>query len=84
MTAQTLDGTAILNTIKAELAQRVAVLAEAGIVPGIGTVLVGENPASRWYVGAKHKDAAEIGVRSLRRDLPATAALAALPSSNRN
>ena len=76
MTAQTLDGTAILNTIKAELAQRVAVLAEAGIVPGIGTVLVGENPASRWYVGAKHKDAAEIGVRSLRRDLPATATLA--------
>ncbi len=42
-------------------------------MPGLGTVLVGEDPGSRWYVGAKHKDSAEIGVTSIRRDLPATA-----------
>ena len=70
---QTLDGTATLKTIKAELAARVAALKERGIVPGLGTVLVGDDPGSHWYVGAKHKDCAEIGITSLRRDLPATA-----------
>jgi methylenetetrahydrofolate dehydrogenase (NADP+)/methenyltetrahydrofolate cyclohydrolase len=73
MTAQTLDGTATLKTIKAELAERVAALKERGIVPGLGTVLVGDDPGSQWYVGAKHKDCAEIGITSIRRDLPATA-----------
>jgi methylenetetrahydrofolate dehydrogenase (NADP+) / methenyltetrahydrofolate cyclohydrolase len=73
MTAQTLDGTATLKTIKAELAERVAALEERGIVPGLGTVLVGDDPGSHWYVGAKHKDCAEIGITSIRRDLPATA-----------
>jgi len=73
MTAQKLDGTATLKTIKAELTQRVATLKEHGIVPGLGTVLVGDDPGSHWYVGAKHKDCAEIGITSLRRDLPATA-----------
>ena len=73
MTAQTLDGTATLKTIKAELAERVAALKERGIVPGLGTVLVGDDPGSHWYVGAKHKDCAEIGITSIRRDLPATA-----------
>ena len=73
MTAQTLDGTATLKTIKAELAARVAALKERGIVPGLGTVLVGDDPGSHWYVGAKHKDCAEIGITSIRRDLPATA-----------
>src|SRR5215203_91025 len=76
MTAQTLDGTATLKTIKAELAERVAVLKEGGIVPGLGTVLVGDDPGSHWYVGAKHKDCAEIGITSVRRDLPATASQA--------
>jgi methylenetetrahydrofolate dehydrogenase (NADP+)/methenyltetrahydrofolate cyclohydrolase len=71
--AQTLDGTATLKTIKAELAERVAALKERGIVPGLGTVLVGDDPGSQWYVGAKHKDCAEIGITSIRRDLPATA-----------
>ena len=71
MTAQTLDGTATLATIKAELTERVAVLAERGVVPGLGTVLVGDDPGSRWYVGAKHKDCASIGIASIRRDLPA-------------
>ena len=73
MTAQILDGTATLKTIKAELAERVAALKERGIVPGLGTVLVGDDPGSHWYVGAKHKDCAEIGITTIRRDLPATA-----------
>ena len=73
MTAQTLDGTATLKAIKAELAERVAALKERGVTPGLGTVLVGDDPGSHWYVGAKHKDCAEIGIESIRRDLPATA-----------
>ncbi|MFV0462176.1 MAG: bifunctional methylenetetrahydrofolate dehydrogenase/methenyltetrahydrofolate cyclohydrolase [Nostocoides sp.] len=76
MTAITLDGQAILTQIKAELAQRVQGLAASGIVPGLGTVLVGDDPGSRWYVSAKHKDCAEIGVRSIRHDLPASASMA--------
>jgi methylenetetrahydrofolate dehydrogenase (NADP+)/methenyltetrahydrofolate cyclohydrolase len=68
-----LDGTATLAAIKAELTERVAALAAAGRRPGLGTVLVGDDPASRWYVNAKHKDCAAIGVTSIRRDLPATA-----------
>jgi methylenetetrahydrofolate dehydrogenase (NADP+) / methenyltetrahydrofolate cyclohydrolase len=71
MTARILDGKATLASIKAELTERVAKLAEQGIVPGLGTVLVGDDPASRWYVNAKHKDSAEIGIASIRRDLPA-------------
>ena len=71
MTAQRLDGTATLKTIKAELTERVAKLEERGVVPGLGTVLVGDDPGSHWYVGAKHKDCAELGITSLRRDLPA-------------
>jgi methylenetetrahydrofolate dehydrogenase (NADP+)/methenyltetrahydrofolate cyclohydrolase len=72
--ATTLDGTAILSTIKEELKARVAALAARGVVPGLGTVLVGDDPASHWYVGAKHRDCAEIGITSLRRDLPADSA----------
>ena len=73
MTARILDGKATLATIKAELKGRVAVLASRGVVPGLGTVLVGNDPGSTWYVGAKHRDSAEIGITSIRRDLPATA-----------
>ena len=73
MSAVILDGKATLATIKAELTVRVAALAQRGIVPGLGTVLVGDDPGSRWYVAAKHKDCAEIGVTSIRRDLPGTA-----------
>jgi methylenetetrahydrofolate dehydrogenase (NADP+) / methenyltetrahydrofolate cyclohydrolase len=73
VTAQTLDGKSTLKAIKAELAERVAKLRELGAVPGLGTVLVGDDPGSRWYVGAKHKDCAEIGIESIRVDLPATA-----------
>ena len=76
MTAQILDGKAILATMKAELTERVASLRARGVTPGLGTVLVGDDPASQWYVSAKHRDCAEIGITSLRRDLPATASLA--------
>lgn len=73
MTAQKLDGTATLKAIKADLTERVAKLRAQGVVPGLGTVLVGDDPGSHWYVGAKHKDCAEIGIESIRVDLPATA-----------
>ena len=75
MTAVTLDGRATLAAIKEELTGRVAALRAAGVVPGLGTVLVGDDPGSRWYVNAKHKDSKEIGVNSIRRELPATATL---------
>ena len=75
MTAQTLDGKAILATIKQELRGRVEALAAQGITPGLGTVLVGDDPGSSWYVNAKHKDCAEIGLSSIRRDLPADSSL---------
>ena len=68
--ARILDGTATAATIKAELTERVAALAARGIVPGLATVLVGDDPGSRWYVGGKHKDCAEVGIASIRRDLP--------------
>ena len=73
VTAQKLDGTATAAAIKDELKGRVAALRERGVVPGLGTVLVGDDPGSKWYVGAKHKDCAEIGIESIRVDLPATA-----------
>ncbi|MDQ6642054.1 MAG: bifunctional methylenetetrahydrofolate dehydrogenase/methenyltetrahydrofolate cyclohydrolase [Actinomycetota bacterium] len=80
MTAQILDGTATLKAIKAELTERVAKLREQGVTPGLGTVLVGDDPGSHWYVGAKHKDCAAIGITSLRRDLPASATQAEVES----
>ncbi len=71
MTAQILDGKATASQIKAELTQRVAALREKGVVPGLGTILVGDDPGSQWYVAGKHRDCAEVGIASLRRDLPA-------------
>jgi methylenetetrahydrofolate dehydrogenase (NADP+) / methenyltetrahydrofolate cyclohydrolase len=76
VTATILDGKATLAAIKGELSTRVAALAERGIVPGLGTVLVGDDPGSKWYVNAKHKDCAEVGISSIRRDLPAAASQA--------
>jgi methylenetetrahydrofolate dehydrogenase (NADP+) / methenyltetrahydrofolate cyclohydrolase len=73
--ATVLDGKAILATIKDELRGRVAALAERGVTPGLGTVLVGHDPGSRWYVTAKHRDCAEVGIHSIRRDLPGTSSL---------
>jgi methylenetetrahydrofolate dehydrogenase (NADP+)/methenyltetrahydrofolate cyclohydrolase len=76
VTAQILDGKATLAAIKADLTVRVAALAEQGVVPGLGTVLVGDDPGSTWYVAGKHKDCAEVGITSIRVDLPATASQA--------
>ncbi len=73
VTAQLLDGTAAAAAIKADLRQRVAALHERGVTPGLGTVLVGDDPGSRWYVNGKHKDCAEVGIESMRIDLPADA-----------
>jgi methylenetetrahydrofolate dehydrogenase (NADP+) / methenyltetrahydrofolate cyclohydrolase len=73
VTAQRLDGTATATAIKSELMSRVAALHERGTRPGLGTILVGDDPGSRWYVNGKHKDCAEVGIESIRIDLPATA-----------
>jgi len=73
MGARILDGKATAAVIRRELRDRVAVLTAAGRTPGLGTVLVGDDPGSHAYVTGKHRDCAEIGIVSIRRDLPATA-----------
>jgi methylenetetrahydrofolate dehydrogenase (NADP+) / methenyltetrahydrofolate cyclohydrolase len=73
MTATILDGKATAAEIRADLALRVAKLTAAGATPGLGTVLVGDDPGSRAYVAGKHRDCAEVGIRSIRKDLPADA-----------
>ena len=73
VSATILDGKAAAAEIRADLAVRVARLREQGIVPGLGTVLVGDDPGSRSYVAGKHRDCAEVGLTSLARELPATA-----------
>ncbi|WP_433080668.1 bifunctional methylenetetrahydrofolate dehydrogenase/methenyltetrahydrofolate cyclohydrolase [Dactylosporangium sp. CA-052675] len=73
MTATILDGKATATAIKDELRARVAALTARGITPGLGTVLVGDDPGSHAYVAGKHRDCAEVGIASIRRDLPATA-----------
>ena len=73
MTAVILDGKATAATIKEDLAKRVAALTRAGIVPGLGTVLVGDDPGSHAYVAGKHRDSVQVGIASIRRDLPADA-----------
>jgi methylenetetrahydrofolate dehydrogenase (NADP+)/methenyltetrahydrofolate cyclohydrolase len=73
VTAQILDGKATAAAIRADLRQRVARLAEQGIVPGLGTVLIGDDPGSRSYVAGKHRDCAQVGVASIQRELPASA-----------
>ncbi|MFL6181325.1 MAG: bifunctional methylenetetrahydrofolate dehydrogenase/methenyltetrahydrofolate cyclohydrolase [Actinomycetes bacterium] len=70
MAATILDGKATAAAVKAELATRVSVLKEQGINPGLGTILVGDDPGSHAYVGGKHRDCAEVGIASIRRDLP--------------
>lgn len=70
MTARKLDGKATAAAIKQELAIRVAALRERGIVPGLGTVLVGDDPGSQIYVNGKHRDCHEVGISSIRVDLP--------------
>ncbi len=78
MSAAILDGKATAAAIKAEVRQRVAALAAQDVVPGLGTVLVGDDPGSRWYVNGKHRDSEEVGIASIRRDLPETVTQAEL------
>ena len=75
MTAIILDGKATAKTIKNELAQQVQALKAKGITPGLGTLLVGDDPGSHAYVAGKHRDCEEVGVHSVRIDLPATASV---------
>lgn len=71
--AKVLDGAACARQIKDELRARVEVLRARGVVPGLGTILVGEDPGSVAYVAGKHRDCAEVGIESIRVDLPAYA-----------
>lgn len=73
MSATILDGKALARKIKDELAIEVAHLKTLGKHPGLGTVLVGNDPGSHSYVGGKHRDCHEVGIESIRVDLPATA-----------
>jgi methylenetetrahydrofolate dehydrogenase (NADP+)/methenyltetrahydrofolate cyclohydrolase len=73
MSASILDGKATAAQVRADLKERVAALAARGVVPGLGTILVGDDPGSRAYVAGKHRDCAQVGIASIRRDLPADA-----------
>lgn len=81
MTAQKLDGKAVYAAIKQELSARVRVLAEQGVVPGLATVLVGDDPASHSYVSMKHRDCNEVGIASIRVELTADASQAELEAA---
>src|SRR5690606_17797853 len=76
MTARLLDGRATAAKIKADPTARVAALAERGLRPGLGTILVGDDPGSQAYVAGKHRDCAEVGIASIRVELPADASQA--------
>jgi methylenetetrahydrofolate dehydrogenase (NADP+)/methenyltetrahydrofolate cyclohydrolase len=76
MSATILDGKALAASIKKDLALRVVELKKKGVTPGLGTVLVGDDPGSHSYVGGKHRDCQEVGVTSIRVDLPDTASQA--------
>ena len=76
VSATILDGKAAAGAIRSELKIRVAALRDQGVVPGLGTVLVGDDPGSLAYVAGKHRDCAQVGITSIRRDLPATASQA--------
>jgi methylenetetrahydrofolate dehydrogenase (NADP+)/methenyltetrahydrofolate cyclohydrolase len=76
--ATVLDGKATRDEIFVDLKERVAKLAQAGITPGLGTILVGDDPGSQAYVRGKHADCATVGITSLRRDLPADSTAAQL------
>lgn len=73
MTATRIDGVATASAIKAELRERVSALKARGITPGLATLLVGDDPGSISYVAGKHRDCAEVGMESIRIDLPGTA-----------
>jgi len=83
VTAQILDGKATAAAIKDELATRVAKLAEQGVTPGLGTILVGDDPGSRAYVAGKHRDCAAVGIASIQVELPADTTQAEIESKVR-
>ena len=83
MNAIILDGRATAKAIKLELAERVTKLRQSGITPGLGTLLVGDDPGSHSYVSGKHRDCAEVGVSSIRIDLPGSASKADIFSAVR-
>ena len=70
MTAQVLDGEAVAARVRAEVAERVRRLRKAGTVPGLGTILVGDDAPSARYVALKHADSAEVGIDSFHEHLP--------------
>ena len=78
MAATLLDGNALAAAVKADLEDRVAVLATRGVTPGLGTILVGDDPNSHAYVRLKRQDSAEIGIRSIHTELPGDATQADL------
>ncbi len=71
VTATILDGKATRDEIFEDLVVRVAALKDKGITPGLGTILVGDDPGSAAYVRGKHNDCAKVGITSIRKDLPA-------------
>jgi methylenetetrahydrofolate dehydrogenase (NADP+)/methenyltetrahydrofolate cyclohydrolase len=73
MSAQILDGKAVASAIKAQLTVRVSALKAQGVTPGLGTILVGDDPGSHSYVGGKHRDCKEVGINSIRIDLSQSA-----------
>lgn len=73
LTAIVLDGAATAKAIRAELAGQITQLKKNGITPGLGTLLVGDDPGSHSYVSGKHRDCAEVGINSIRIDLPQSA-----------
>ena len=83
MTATKLDGVATATAVKNELAERITALKARGIMPGLGTLLVGDDPGSISYVAGKHRDCAEVGIESIRVDLPAEASAAQIEAAIR-
>lgn len=84
MTAQLLDGNRTASAIKDELRERVDALRGKGLVPGLGTLLVGDDPGSQSYVKGKHRDCAEVGIESIRVDLPSSASSADVEAAIRD
>jgi methylenetetrahydrofolate dehydrogenase (NADP+)/methenyltetrahydrofolate cyclohydrolase len=84
LTAIVLDGRATAKAIKTELAVEVAKLHQSGIKPGLGTLLVGDDPGSHTYVAGKHRDCAEVGINSIRIDLPSSATLSDIKAAVRD
>jgi methylenetetrahydrofolate dehydrogenase (NADP+)/methenyltetrahydrofolate cyclohydrolase len=84
VSAHILDGRRTAAAIRIERAEHVAALVAQGITPGLGTVLVGDDPGSHAYVAGKHRDCAQVGIASIRRELPADATQAQVEAGRMN